>query len=102
LAVSITEGADFNAALTAAVTDFGKLLNATSQKESTLADGTKSYTAVIKYTPTVNPAVEADAFALGAQKDNKWVIITVSTVKSFAPYNEAQFSEIANTLTFKK
>jgi len=70
-----------------------------SEKETTLADGTKATAAAIEVTLR---GFGAKAFALGTQKDNKWILVTVGTVELLAPYNEAKFSEIVHTLQFKK
>jgi hypothetical protein len=37
----------------------------------------------------------------GVNKDNKWIIVTVTTVPLFTPYDEALFLEIAHTLQFR-
>lgn len=101
LTVSIVSGATFNDALTTAVTAFPATdLTSDASKETTLADGTKAYTAKIKYTNTYGMAV--DSLTLGAQKGDKWVIAAVGTVSSMSPYDDAKFSEILNTLAFTK
>jgi hypothetical protein len=84
------------------VKGFGTNLKTESSIESTLPDGTKDFTVKIMYNPIVSPSLDAVAFALGAQKDSKWVIITISTVEALAPYDEAKFLEIANTSQFNK
>jgi len=70
-----------------------------SEKETTLADGTKATAAVIEVSLR---GFGAKGFALGAKKDAKWILITVGTVEMLAKYDEAKFSEIVHTLQFKK
>jgi len=70
-----------------------------SEKETTLADGTKATEAAIEVTLR---GFGAKGFALGAKKDTKWVLVTVGTVELLAKYDEAKFSEIVHTLQFKK
>ncbi|MBM3119147.1 MAG: hypothetical protein FJ006_06270 [Chloroflexi bacterium] len=70
-----------------------------SEKETTLADGTKATAAAIEVTLR---GFGAKGFALGAKKDAKWILVTVGTVEMLAKYDEAKFSEIAHTLQFKK
>ena len=66
-----------------------------SETETTLADGTPAAEAVVKWAVQGFPG---DTFALGAVKDDRWVIVTITTVSLLAPYNEALFAEIAHTL----
>jgi hypothetical protein len=101
ISVNIEEGAKFADAVALAVDRFGSKVKVSPEKETTLADGTKAYTAFVTYEPDIAP-LEAKCFALGVQKGTKWVIVTVSTVDMLYTYNEAKFSEIVNTLQFKK
>jgi len=65
---------------------------------ATLGDGTPASQYVIKYT---YQSYEIQAFGMSADKNGKRFNIYVWTIDAFAPYDEAKFSEIANTLAFK-
>jgi hypothetical protein len=100
LVVSVVEAATFADALNAGLGAAGGTdLKIVSERETSLADGTKASKAVIKVTVKGFPA---EGFAVGAKKDGKWVTVTVATVAMLVPYDEAKFSEIAHTLQFKK
>ncbi len=70
-----------------------------SEKESTLADGTKASTAVFEVSLR---GFGAKGFGLGVKKDAKWIVVMVGTVEMLAKYDEAKFSEIVHTLQLKK
>ena len=90
------EAAPFADVLTAAAKAAGASgLEIVSETETTLIDGTPVAEAVVKWTVQRLPA---DTFAVGATKDDKWVIVTITTVSLLAPYDEALFAEIARTL----
>ena len=96
----VAEGTSFVDALTAALEGGGASeIEIVSQRETSLADGTPASEAVVKLKAQ---AFGADAFALGAMKDNNWVIVTVVTVGLLGgKYDEPLFSEIAHTLQFE-
>ncbi|MBM3118024.1 MAG: hypothetical protein FJ006_00470 [Chloroflexi bacterium] len=100
LFVDADEGATFTETLKKSLEAAGgsgfKVL---SEKESALADGTKASTAAFE---TTLSGFGAKGFALGVQKDNKWILVMVGTVELLVPYEEAKFSEIVHTLQFKK
>jgi hypothetical protein len=101
LSVDIAEGTTFADATTTALQEAGSTdINFKSQNETTLADGTKAFECVVQYKNPMAP-MAIDAFYLGAQKDNKWVIVSVATVGLIAKFDQAKFSEIAHTLQFK-
>ncbi len=85
--------ADVLTALSEAAGESG--IEIVSEVKTTLADGTPAAGAVVKWTVQGFPG---DTFVLGAIKDNRWVIVTVTTISLLAPYDEALFSEIAHTL----
>jgi hypothetical protein len=84
----------------AADTDEGStVVKVTSDITSTkLDDGTDAY----QYTTSFdNSGYSFVAFAVSADKDGKRIRATVWTIDAFSPYDEALFSEIAHTLSFK-
>ncbi len=100
--VDVVPGATFAEALNTALKGGGGSdIKIKSEKESALADGTKAFQAVYSFSNPIAP-MAVDAFSLGVQKGDKWVIVTVATVALLAPFDEAKFSEIAHTLEFKK
>jgi len=100
LFVDAKEAATFAEALKKSIEGAGGTdVKIVSEKESALADGTKASTAVFEGTLK---GYGAKGFALGVQKGNKWILVTVGTVELLVPYDEAKFSEIAKTLTFTK
>ncbi len=77
-------------------TSKGKVI---SFEPTTLSDGTSAF----KYVLTYNyQAFEIKSFGVAADKDGKRIRAWVWTIDAFSPYNEALFSEIAHTLSFKK
>ena len=96
----VEAGATFADVLTAVLeAEGGSGVEIISEKETTLADGaTPASEAAVKFKIR---GVTAHAFSLGAIKDSKWIIVTITTVKMFASYDEALFSEIAYTLQFE-
>ena len=102
LEVDVVAGATFAEALNTALKGGGGSdIKIKSEKETALADGTKAFQAVHSFINPIAP-MAVDAFSLGVQKGDKWVIVTVATVALLAPFDEAKFSEIAHTLQFKK
>jgi branched-chain amino acid transport system substrate-binding protein len=69
------------------------------EKEVALSDGTK---ATVAKADSKIKGFDAETFAYGVKKDDKWITATMTTVSMFVPYDEAKFSEILNTWTFKK
>jgi len=98
ISISVQDSATFAEALTATLALAGSDIKIVTERSTTLADGTPATEAVVKW-KTQN--LGADTFALGVQKDGKWIIVAVTTVSLLAKYNEALFSEIAHTLQFK-
>jgi len=68
-------------------------------KEITLPDGTKATTYEANYTSATG--YEIRSFNIDADKGDNRIRLIVFTIEAFSDYNEALFSEIANTLTFK-
>lgn len=99
ITVNVVEAADFAAAVNTALATTGKNIEIASQSEVTLADGTPATEA--KVTLDLTAGYPGDCFVLGAQKGDKWVVVSITTVSMLVPYNEALFSEIAHTLQFE-
>lgn len=77
----------------------GSAIKVGAEKETTLADGTKATAAKVDWTVL---GFAGESYALGVKKDDKWVIVTITTVALVEAYDEAKYSEIARTLEFKK
>jgi len=92
------DGATFAESLTAALSLAGSDINIATERASTLADGTPATEAMVKWKVQ---NFGAETFVLGVQKDDKWLIVYITTVPLLAKYNEALFSEVAHTLQFK-
>jgi uncharacterized membrane protein len=100
LTISVRDEPTFAQAVNAALTDTGSTeINISPPTNVKLADTTASQS-VLKF--TLKAGYVADAVALGVQKDGKWILATLTTVTMAAPYNEAQFSEILQTLRLDK
>jgi hypothetical protein len=97
MSVSVQDSATFDEALTATLSSAGSNINITTERATTLADGTPATEAVVKWKAQ---GLGADTFALGVQKEGRWIIVAVSTASLLAKYNEVLFSEIAHTLQF--
>ena len=98
ISISVQDSATFAEALTATLALAGSDIKIVAEWAAALADGTPATEAVVKWKVQ---GLGADTFALGVQKDNKWIIVAVTTVSLLAKYDEALFSEIAHTLQFK-
>ncbi len=98
LAISVMDGATFAEALTVTLSLAGSDINVVTERASTLADGTPATEAVVKWKVQ---NFGAETFVLGVQKDDKWLIVYITTVPLLAKYNEALFSEVAHTLQLK-
>ena len=98
LSISILDGATFAEALTATLSLAGSDIKIVTERSSTLADGTPVSEAVVKWKVQ---NFGADTFALGVQKEDKWIIVAITTVSLLSKYDEALFSEVAHTLQFK-
>jgi hypothetical protein len=68
------------------------------EQEITLPDGTKATAAKVNLKSS---GYDAEAYVVGVKQGDKWIVVSVSTVALLIPYDEAVFSEIAQTLTFK-
>lgn len=98
LSISIRDEVTFAEALTASLMLAGSNVNIVTERPTTLADGTPATEAIVKWKVQ---NLGADTFALGVQKDSKWIVVAVTTVSLLSRYNEALFSEITHTLQFK-
>ena len=98
LSISILDGATFAEALTDTLSLAGSDIKIVTERSSTLADGTPVAEAVVKWKVQ---NFGADTFALGVQKEDKWIIAAITTVSLLSKYDEALFSEVAHTLQFK-
>ena len=68
------------------------------EQEITLPDGTKATAAKVNLKSS---GYDAEAYVVGVKQGDKWIVVSVSTVAMLIPYDEAAFSEIAQTLTFE-
>ena len=99
LFVCVVDSATFADAVIAALNAVGAVgTTIESESETALADGTPATEAILK---TTLSGYGADALTVGAQKDGKWVVVTVATVGLLAKFDEAKFSEIAHSLQFE-
>jgi uncharacterized membrane protein len=99
--ISIRDEAAFADAVKAALTESGSTeINMGPEKAVKLTDGMPASQAAMKF--KLKAGYNADALAQGVQKDGKWVLATITTVTLAAPYDEAQFSAILQSLQFKK
>jgi len=67
-------------------------------KETTLFDGTP---AIVYTSSFTSGQYDIVSYATSVDKNGKRIRATVWTIDAFAPYDEAQFSEIARTLSVK-
>jgi uncharacterized membrane protein len=101
ITISVRDEAIFADAVKAALTESGSMeINMGLEKAVTLSDGTPASQAPIKF--KLKAGYNADALAQGVQKDGKWILATITTVTLAAPYDEARFSAIMQSLQFKK
>jgi hypothetical protein len=98
ISISVQDSATFAEALTATLALAGSDIKIVTEMPATLADGTPATEAVVNWKAQ---NLGATTFALGVQKDGKWIIVAVTTVSLLSKYNETLFSEIAHTLQFK-
>jgi len=102
ISASVREQATFAEAVKAALgpkSKAGTDITVGAEKEVTLADGNKATAAKVDW--TVSAGFAGETYALGVKKGDKWILVTITTVAMLIPYDEAQFSEIAGTLTVK-
>jgi branched-chain amino acid transport system substrate-binding protein len=98
--VAVVEAATFADAVKAGLEKAGASgIKVGAEKEITLADGTTKATGA--KVDLKSKGYDAEAYALGVKKGDKWVTVVISTVALLVPYDEAKQSEIAKTLTFK-
>jgi uncharacterized lipoprotein NlpE involved in copper resistance len=98
--VNVDEAENFEAALDGAIAAAdGSGVDIKSQEDTTLADGTAATKAVFKFKHPAAP-LALDAVAVAAEKDGKWITVTVGTVGLLASFDEDLFFEIAHTLYF--
>jgi branched-chain amino acid transport system substrate-binding protein len=97
--VDTREGATFTDALKAMLEAVdASNFEAGTEGEATLADGTTASKVVFKAKLAGNAG---KGYAVGVKKGDEWVIVGIATVEMLSPYDEAKFSEIVQTLTFK-
>jgi hypothetical protein len=101
LTVDVAAGSSFADTAIAVLKGAGSTdIKVDSLTETTLADGTGASQGVVHYKNPMAP-MTIDAFYLGAQKDGKWIVVSVATVGLMAKFDEPKFSEIAHTLLFQ-
>lgn len=99
--ISVRDEASFADAVHGALTDTGNTeISMGPEKEVKLSDGTPARQAALQF--KLKTGYKADALAQGVQKDGKWILGTITTVSLVAPYDEAQYSAILQSLQFKK
>jgi branched-chain amino acid transport system substrate-binding protein len=100
--VMVIEAATFADAVKAGMEASGNSdIKVGAETEITLPDGaTKATTAKVNL--KVKTGNNGETYALGVKKGDKWIVLAITTVALLVPYDEAQFSEIATTLTFTK
>jgi hypothetical protein len=98
LSIYVLGGDSFEEAVIAALSGSGSNIRVVNERTTTLQDGTPASEGLVKWEVE---GFGANTFALGAQKDDKWIILAITTVSLLAKYDEAKFSEIAHTLEFK-
>ena len=98
LSISVQDHASFAEALTATLSAAGSDIKIVAERPSTLADGTPISEAEVKWKIQ---GLGADTFAVGVQKDDKWIVVAITTVSLLSKYDKGLFSEVAYTLQFE-
>ena len=99
--INIGEGATFEEALEAAIDAAeGSKVKIGSTQDVKLTGGVDATRAIFKFNHPAVPLVALDAMAVGAEKDGKWVTVTVATLGAIFNFDEAFFTEILSTLSF--
>jgi hypothetical protein len=105
ITASPSEGANFAAALKAHII-WGQDLKIGDAKESANADGSKTFVSKVTYTTKAEQYgkvtyYDTTALTIGIQRGSKWAIATFSTIPEYAPYDEAAFLKVLQTLKMK-
>ncbi len=99
--INVDEAATFEDALNGAIDAAeGSKVKIDSQEDVRLAGGINATRAIFKFNHPAVPVVALDAMALGAQKDGKWIVVTVATLGAIFKFDEALFTEIVSNLSF--
>jgi biopolymer transport protein ExbD len=100
--INVDEAATFEDALNGAIDAAeGSKVKIDSQEDVRLAGGIDATRAIFKFNHPAVPVVALDAMALGAQKDGKWIVVTVATLGAIFKFDEALFTEIVSNLSFE-
>lgn len=100
--INVGEGATFEEALEAAIDAAeGSKVKIDSKQNVRLAGGVDATRAIFKFNHPAVPLVALDAMAVGAEKDGKWVTVSVATLGAIFKFDEAFFTEIVSTLSFE-
>lgn len=99
--VYVGEAVTFEEALEGAIeTAEGSKVKIDSTEATKLVGGTDATRAIFKFNHPAVPLIALDAMAIGAQKDGKWVVVTVATLGAIYAFDETLFTEIVSTLSF--
>ena len=99
--IHVGEAATFEEALEGAIVAAeGSKVKIESKEEVKLVGGTDATRAIFKFNHPAVPLIALEAMAMGAQKDGKWVMVTVATLNAMYGFDEALFTEYVSTLKF--
>ncbi len=99
--VNVGEAASVEEALEGAIDAAeGSKVKIDSQEAVRLVGGVDGTKVIFKFNHPAVPVIALDAMAMTAEKDGKWVTVTVATLGAIFKYDEAFFTEIVSTLSF--
>jgi len=99
--VNVGEAASVEEALEGAINAAeGSKVKIDSQEAVRLVGGVDGTKIIFKFNHPAVPVIALDAMAMTAEKDGKWVTVTVATLGAIFKYDEAFFTEIVSTLSF--
>lgn len=99
--VNVGEAASVEEALEGAILAAeGSKVKIDSQEAVRLVGGVDGTKVIFKFNHPAVPVIALDAMAMTAEKDGKWVTVTVATLGAIFNFDEAFFTEIVSTLSF--
>jgi hypothetical protein len=99
--VNVGEAASVEEALEGAIVAAeGSKVKIDSQEAVRLVGGVDGTKVIFKFNHPAVPVIALDAMAMTAEKDGKWVTVTVATLGAIFNFDEAFFTEIVSTLSF--